>query len=689
MSAYWILLEVTVVLALALAGTRLARKSRAAVRHIVLAAAFGVVLMLPLASLVAPSVRVEVPAAVHAVIAPLDLEPTAAEPDRPLDLDVPAAARTSARSPRIWPSLSTVFLAAWIAGAGVCLVPVIVGLWQVRSLRRSGVPWRDGGVEVGALAGPGRLRQRIDVLRHESVPGPMTCGLLRPAIVLPMDAASWTREDLHRALVHELEHVRRADWLTHCVARVVAACYWFHPVVWVAWRRLVLEAERACDDAVLRESDATAYADQLVVLAERLSTASSQPQLAMANRRDLTTRVRAVLDGAQRRGQAGAICVGAAIAACALLVMTMSPLRIVAAASQVATTGPEKSEKFDVVSIKPCPSVETAQTGRGAGPNLAQTSPGHVYWACVTLSALIDQAYAGWDFPLLNNRSDPLTLSQMPSGSRGLGEPDDGPKRVRGGPSWVYTDRFAIEATASTAVISPERGNLLRLPAPMNRALRAMLEDRFRVRLRRETEQLPLYALTVAPGGLRIKPPAPGDCIVRTREMPMMNPSLGKPYCGDIRHTAPLPRVERLAAGEDREAVMASPGPDRRLEAAGATLKTVAERLSALMDHAVLDQTGVAGEFAFAIEYRKDDHVTGRWFGINAATVLPAERARPAATSRDQTIFQALEAIGLRLERITGPVEYLVIERAEKPSPDAPDADALPVRAVGPRRPPR
>ena len=683
MSAYWILLEVTVVLALALAGTRLARKSRAAVRHVLLAAAFGVALILPLASMVAPAVSVEVPAAVHAVIAPLDVEPIATTPTQPIDLSVPASPPAPARS---WPSLSALLFAAWIVGAVVCLVPVCVGLWQVRSLRKSGVRWRDGDMEIGTVTGPGRLRHRIAVLRHESVPGPMTCGLVHPAIVLPMDAVSWPREDLHRALVHELEHVRRADWVTHCVARVVAACYWFHPVVWMAWRQLVLEAERACDDAVLRESEATAYADQLVVLAQRLSTASNQPQLAMANRRDLTTRVRAVLDGAQPRGRAGAIWVGAAVVICALLVTTMSPLRIVAAASQTAAAG---SEKFDVVSIKPCPSVETAQTGRGAGPNLAQTSPGHVYWACVTLASLIDQAYAGWDFPLLNNPSEPLTLSQMPNQPRGFAEPDDRPKRVRGGPAWVNTDRFAIEATASTAVISPERGNLLRLPAPMNRALRAMLEDRFQLKLRRETEQLPMYALTVAPGGLKIKPPSPGDCIVRTREMSMMSASLGKPYCGDLRHTAPLQRLERLAAGEDRVTVMASPGPDRRLEAAGVTLKTVAERLSDLMDHAVLDKTGVTGEFAFAIEYRKDEHVTGRWFGISVAAVPPVERARPAATSRDQTIFQAFEAIGLKLERGTGPAEYLVIERAEKPSPNEPAAAGLPARAEGAGRTPR
>ena len=43
--------------------------------------------------------------------------------------------------------------------------------------------------------------------------------------------------------------------------------YWFHPLVWMAWRRLRLEAEKACDDAVLREAGPEAYADQLVTLA--------------------------------------------------------------------------------------------------------------------------------------------------------------------------------------------------------------------------------------------------------------------------------------------------------------------------------------------------------------------------------------------------------------------------------------
>jgi beta-lactamase regulating signal transducer with metallopeptidase domain len=59
------------------------------------------------------------------------------------------------------------------------------------------------------------------------------------------------------------------------VARSVCGVYWFHPLVWVCWRHLRLEAERACDDAVVRDGEATAYADQLVTHAVRPSCSSS------------------------------------------------------------------------------------------------------------------------------------------------------------------------------------------------------------------------------------------------------------------------------------------------------------------------------------------------------------------------------------------------------------------------------
>jgi len=75
------------------------------------------------------------------------------------------------------------------------------------------------------------LSRPLEVLEHEAVPGPMTFGAQRPVIVLPVDAREWSDTELRCALMHEIEHIQRRDWLTQTAARAVAACYWFHPLV--------------------------------------------------------------------------------------------------------------------------------------------------------------------------------------------------------------------------------------------------------------------------------------------------------------------------------------------------------------------------------------------------------------------------------------------------------------------------
>jgi len=140
----------------------------------------------------------------------------------------------------------------------------------------------------------------MDVRLNESVTTPMTCGALHPVVIFPANAGSWSHQELRRALVHEREHLRRGDWLTLCLTRVVCAVYWFNPLVWKAWSRLRLEAERTCDDAVLRGDEPVGYADQLVALAERHVR---RPLLVpMAGPDDLSVRIGALLDETQRRG---------------------------------------------------------------------------------------------------------------------------------------------------------------------------------------------------------------------------------------------------------------------------------------------------------------------------------------------------------------------------------------------------
>ena len=227
-------------------------------------------------------------------------------------------------------SLSELLPAGWLLGAMLFLLPVVVGLKQLRSLRRTAIPWQHGQTVAEGLAHDAGIRRHVEVLLHDKVSGPTTYGAVRPVILLPVDAEHWDADDLNRALVHELEHVRRGDWMSHCLARVVCSVYWFHPLVWIVWRQFSLDAERACDDAVVVRAEATAYADQLVGLARRLSALRKSPGLAMASRADLTARVGAVLDGRQRRGRAGALSVALSWTAAAILVAAVSPLVIVA-----------------------------------------------------------------------------------------------------------------------------------------------------------------------------------------------------------------------------------------------------------------------------------------------------------------------------------------------------------------------
>ncbi len=377
--------KVTMTTALGLVCARLARRSRAAVRHALLAAVFGMLLALPVASVVVPQVRIAVRPGPQAQPVATPLTNASSEIVARMGADAAiggSPAVSQANSQSIFrpgrPSPSTWLLTVWIAGVLLFLLPMVLGLRRVRSLRRSGVAWPQGQSIAEGLAKDAGIRRRVEVLLHEALPGPMTCGVVRTAIVLPPDARDWDTGDLNRAMVHELEHVQRRDWISQCVARAICAVYWFHPLVWLAWRQLAVEAERACDDAVLGRSEATAYADQLVGLAQRLSLLSKRPVaksplLAMANHADLATRVGAVLDSRQRRGRAGVLPVALACAAAAVLVVTVSPLRMIAA--------PQGAGPNVGITTTPPLSLSTAAVGKTksrlrivAAPQVAETT---------------------------------------------------------------------------------------------------------------------------------------------------------------------------------------------------------------------------------------------------------------------------------------------------------------------------
>ena len=213
----------------------------------------------------------------------------------------PAAAsfslsRPSTRGASPW-SRERLLFVAWGVGAFVCLVPVLLTPWRLRQLRGGVRRWNHGDALARTLESA-LIARRVPVFLHDEDTAPLTCGIARPAILLPAAAEDWSDADIQQALVHELEHVRRGDWPVYVATRVVCALYWFHPLAWLIAGRLRIEAELACDVCVIDAgTEAREYAGHLLEIAYSLGGGRAPAvAIAMARPSHLEGRLLAVLD---------------------------------------------------------------------------------------------------------------------------------------------------------------------------------------------------------------------------------------------------------------------------------------------------------------------------------------------------------------------------------------------------------
>ena len=293
-----LVVRATALLVVCFAILGLLRRSAAALLALILTLTFAALLLLPVAGGVLPSMRVANPVPKAGATVPRMLGHMA-----PAPIAVTIVARATAPAARTMslPSTARVLGIVWVIGLLLCVAPVCATIWRASRVRRRATRWDHGeAIARSILDGRGAIPSPRVVL-DDAAAVPFTYGLRAPEVAFPHDATDWSDDDLQRALVHELEHVRRRDWAVLLGSRLVCAIYWFHPLVWLAWRRLRLEIERTCDDAVVRVSEPAPYAEQLVSLASRLAARTPVPLLSMASRSDLASRVTSMLDAAQRR----------------------------------------------------------------------------------------------------------------------------------------------------------------------------------------------------------------------------------------------------------------------------------------------------------------------------------------------------------------------------------------------------
>ncbi len=161
----------------------------------------------------------------------------------------------------------------WLLGLAACALALLLPHLRWRQIYARSLPLNDANVDAWLRAHPLKLR-RIRARISDEIPTPLSCGLLRPTILLP---ASLDRSDaarLSQVLLHECTHIRRLDLLAKLAFAAALCAHWFNPL---AWRMYILanrDIELSCDEATLRGLDAPArqsYARTLVELAARQS----------------------------------------------------------------------------------------------------------------------------------------------------------------------------------------------------------------------------------------------------------------------------------------------------------------------------------------------------------------------------------------------------------------------------------
>ncbi|HTL01178.1 MAG TPA: TIGR03435 family protein [Vicinamibacterales bacterium] len=355
----------------------------------------------------------------------------------------------------------------------------------------------------------------------------------------------------------------------------------------------------------------------------------------MANRHDLAVRIRALLDGHQSRGRAGAWLVASISCVAAALVMVLSPIRVVAQ--------PSARPKFDVVSVRRCapgglPGPASGEGGgRGTGP---QYSPGRVRMQCMTVGAVMKAAYLG----LLGDGEG--LLNYMPS----LGDDD----WLSKAPGWVNSDLYTVEGKTDdpAAKASNERGRRDG-DRVLERMLQMALEDRFQLKLHQETAEVPMYNLTVASGGIRLKPMEPGGCSAPDSSQGTVAPR-GVFITGEW---SPAGRTPPCMI------VLHVSGPDWAIDAAGQKPGNLVGMLSKVLNRHVFDKTGIPDLYTFHLRFAHDGSTPGNLPPAMIESMFPHSDIPPGPS-----IFTVLERLGLKLEPTKGLQGHFVIDHIERPS---------------------
>lgn len=509
-------------------------------------------------------------------------------------MPVATVSTMSVSTPQSTPVLPWVCTAAWATGAAFVMM-VWWRQWRpIRSALRNATP-----VQLDASY----ASDDLEVLSSPSMPEPGVVGIHRARLLLPEGISDRLTPPQMRALIaHERSHIRCHDNLVAAIHMVVEVLFWFHPVVWWIERRLVDERERACDEAVLRAGCRPRdYAEGLLEVC-RQSIGTRLACVAGVSGSNLRARVEAIM-----RNEIGRPLTLCRRLALTVVVATALGLPVAAGAlqSQIVVPPAIRFETASITSLKPIAGLSPSSLAMEA------------HLVKKTLAPQDGRVQTSGPLQLLIQAAYNVTRFQ-----------------VEGGPPWVLTDRYAIDARTANAT-----------PDEIRSMLQSLLAERFHLTLRREVRLLPVYELSVASGGLEIAAVKDGECIppkeVRWDLIDLEAPLF---ICGGGQRrvlsqnpeTRPLPRWPRVV----------------RIEMGGISMPAFIDWISSDLDRIVIDHTGFTSLFNLLLDFAPPSN--------------PESRLPPYS---GPTIFAAVEEqLGLSLVSAEARVDVLVIEQVERPS---------------------
>lgn len=521
-------------------------------------------------------------------------------------------ASSQAASQNIFASLPAIFTAAWICGSIAVLMVWFVRWRRVSADIRNAEPLKEGReVEVlRRLEQAGGIRRTIEIFLSRASLEPGILGIVKPVLVWPQGVSD-RLEDAHleAILAHEVWHVRWNDNLAAAIHMVVEAIFWFHPLVWWLGARMVDERERACDEEVLQlGSQPQVYAESILKICE-FCVGSPLACVAGVTGSDLKKRIANIMNKnivhKLNFGKKLLLSV-AGVAALALPIVfgLAKPAHSQSSSENAGAKTFSFTRGYQQVSVTP------GETGDGVIQSRILFKPDSLMIKNQTLQELLKLAYG-------------VQASQ-----------------ISGGPDWLATTRFNIEAKLDDATVaglkqlSPEQQKMER-----DLMFQNLLADQFKVALHRESRLLPAQVLVIAKNGPKIQPAKPGDT-----------------YPNGIKNADGLPAgPHKFNFGPDGVIVQALP------------MSFVTSSLATHLGQPVVDRTGLTGDYDFTLKFSPESIAAAHDHGPNGTK--PATMPVSSMSAHNAALVSAVEEqLGLKLDLQTVPLPVLVIDRAEKPA---------------------